>query len=123
MKVFIKSTLALLCGLAFASPAVAQDLTGAGATFPFPIYDKWFHEYAATRHVQINYQPIGSGGGIKQLTEGTVDFGATDAPMSDAELAKAKGPIMHIPTVLGAVVVTYNVPGMTKPPLVPQSGL
>ena len=114
MKVFIKSTLALLCGLAFASPAVAQDLTGAGATFPFPIYDKWFHEYAATKHVQINYQPIGSGGGIKQLTEGTVDFGATDAPMSDAELAKAKGPIMHIPTVLGAVVVTYNVPGLTK---------
>ena len=114
MKVFIKATLALMCGIAFSSPAAAQDLTGAGATFPFPIYDKWFHEYAATRHVQINYQPIGSGGGIKQLTEGTVDFGATDAPMSDAELAKAKGPVMHIPTVLGAVVVTYNVPELKQ---------
>jgi len=114
VKVFIKATLALLCGFAFASPAAAQDLTGAGATFPFPIYDKWFHEYASTRHVQINYQPIGSGGGIKQLTEGTVDFGATDAPMSDAELAKAKGPVMHIPTVLGAVVVTYNVPELKQ---------
>ena len=114
MKVFIRSTLALMCGIAFASPVVAQDLTGAGATFPFPIYDKWFHEYAAKKNVQINYQPIGSGGGIKQLTEGTVDFGASDAPMSDAELAKAKGPIMHIPTVLGAVVVTYNVPELKQ---------
>ncbi len=114
MKLFLRTTLAMLCGIAFASPAVAQDLTGAGATFPFPIYDKWFHEYAATKHVQINYQSIGSGGGIKQLTEGTVDFGASDAPMSDAELAKAKGPIMHIPTVLGAVVVTYNVPELRQ---------
>ena len=114
MKVSIKSTLALLGAIAFGSPAVAQDLTGAGATFPFPIYDKWFHEYAAKKNVQINYQSIGSGGGIKQLTEGTVDFGASDAPMSDVELAKAKGPIMHIPTVLGAVVVTYNVPELTQ---------
>jgi phosphate transport system substrate-binding protein len=114
VKVFIKRTLVLLSAITFTSPAVAQDLTGAGATFPFPIYDKWFHEYAATKNVQINYQSIGSGGGIKQLTEGTVDFGASDAPMSDAELAKAKGPIMHIPTVLGAVVVTYNVPELTR---------
>ena len=114
MKLSIKATFIAAIVAAGVLPAAAQDLTGAGATFPFPIYDKWFHEYAAKKNVQINYQPIGSGGGIKQLTEGTVDFGASDAPMSDAELAKAKGPIMHIPTVLGAVVVTYNVPELTK---------
>jgi phosphate transport system substrate-binding protein len=98
-----------------AAPATAQDLTGAGATFPNPIYSKWFSDYAANTGVKINYQPIGSGGGIRQLSEQTVDFGATDAPMSDEELAKAKGgPVMHVPTVLGAVVITYNVPGITK---------
>jgi phosphate transport system substrate-binding protein len=96
-------------------PAAAQDLTGAGATFPYPIYSKWFSDYAAKTGVKINYQSIGSGGGIRQLSEQTVDFGASDAPMSDAELAKAKGgAIMHIPTVLGAVVVTYNVPELTR---------
>jgi phosphate transport system substrate-binding protein len=99
-----------------ATAAVAQDLTGAGATFPYPIYSKWFSDYAAKTGVKINYQSIGSGGGIRQLSEQTVDFGATDAPMSDAELAKAKGgAVMHIPTVLGAVVVTYNVPQLIKP--------
>jgi ABC-type phosphate transport system substrate-binding protein len=76
--------------IAVASPAVAQDLTGAGATFPYPIYSKWFSDYASKTNVKINYQSIGSGGGIRQLSEQTVDFGATDAPMSDAELAKAK---------------------------------
>ena len=91
------------------------NLTGAGATFPYPIYSKWFSDYATKTGVKINYQSIGSGGGIRQLTEGTVDFGASDAPMTDAELAKAKGPILHIPTVLGAVVVTYNLPGVTQP--------
>src|SRR5206468_9701227 len=92
----------------------AQDLTGAGATFPYPIYSKWFSDYATNTGVKINYQSIGSGGGIRQLSEQTVDFGATDAPMSDAELAKAKGgPVLHIPTVLGAAVVTYNVPGLS----------
>src|SRR3954468_7926577 len=92
------------------------DLTGAGATFPYPLYSKWFDAYATKTGVKINYQSIGSGGGIRQLSEQTVDFGATDAPMSDAELAKAKGgPILHIPTVLGAVVVTYNIPELTKP--------
>jgi phosphate transport system substrate-binding protein len=102
--------------VAFIAPLGAQDLTGAGATFPYPIYSKWFSDYAAKTGVKINYQSIGSGGGIRQLSEQTVDFGATDAPMSDAELAKAKGgPVMHIPTVLGAVVVTYNVPELTKP--------
>ena len=88
-------------------------LNGAGATFPFPIYRKWFDDYAAKTGIKINYQSIGSGGGIKQLQEQTVDFGASDAPMSDDEMAKAKGgPIVHIPTVLGAVAVTYNVPGI-----------
>ena len=89
------------------------DLTGAGATFPAPIYSKWFADYAAKTGVKINYQAIGSGGGIRQLSEGTVDFGASDSPMKDDEIAKAKGPILHIPTVLGAVAVTYNVPEVT----------
>ena len=92
------------------------DLTGAGATFPYPIYSKWISDYAAQTGVKINYQSIGSGGGIKQLQEQTVDFGASDAPMTDAEMAKAKGgPVMHIPTVIGAVAVTYNLPDLTQP--------
>jgi phosphate transport system substrate-binding protein len=95
--------------------SAGADLTGAGATFPYPIYSKWFADYAVKTGVKINYQSIGSGGGIRQLTEGTVDFGASDAPMTDAELAKAKGPVLHVPTVLGAVVITYNVPGVTQP--------
>jgi phosphate transport system substrate-binding protein len=101
-----------------ATPAAASGvaLTGAGATFPYPLYSKWFSEYARTTGVKINYQSIGSGGGIRQLSEQTVDFGATDAPMSDAELAKAKGgAILHFPTALGAVVITYNLPGVTAP--------
>src|SRR4051812_23508329 len=95
--------------------ASAQDLTGAGATFPQPIYNKWFTDYAAKTGIHINYQAIGSGGGVKQFTEGTVDFGASDAPMSDEEIAKLKAPAYHIPTVLGAVVITYNLPELTKP--------
>ena len=92
------------------------DLTGAGATFPYPIYSKWFSDYATKTGVKINYQSIGSGGGIRQLSEGTVDFGATDSPMKDDEMAKAKnGAIMHVPTVLGAVAVIYNLPGVTAP--------
>jgi phosphate transport system substrate-binding protein len=92
------------------------DLTGAGATFPYPLYSRWFSEYAQETGVKINYQSIGSGGGIRQLSEGTVDFGASDSPMSDAEMVKAKsGPIVHIPTVLGAVVITYNIPGLSAP--------
>ena len=91
------------------------DLTGAGATFPYPIYSKWFSDYAARTGVRINYQSIGSGGGIRQLTEGTVDFGATDSPMTDAEMAKAKSAIMHVPTVLGAVAVIYNLPELKAP--------
>jgi phosphate transport system substrate-binding protein len=115
MTLLSKLAFAAAAVLAAASPSLAQDLTGAGATFPYPIYSKWFSDYAAKTNVRINYQSIGSGGGIRQLSEQTVDFGATDAPMSDAELAKAKGgPVLHVPTVLGAVVVTYNVPGLTK---------
>jgi phosphate transport system substrate-binding protein len=102
-----------------AAPAASSggaDLTGAGATFPMPIYTKWFSDYAAKTGVRINYQSIGSGGGVRQITEGTVDFGASDAPMTDEEMSRAKsGAILHIPTVLGAVVITYNVPEITQP--------
>jgi len=91
------------------------DLTGAGATFPYPIYSKWFSDYATKTGTKINYQSIGSGGGVRQISEETVDFGASDGPMSDDELAKAKGgALLHIPTVLGADVVTYNVPEVTQ---------
>src|ERR1700693_1452110 len=84
------------------SSSGSVDLTGAGATFPYPIYSKWFDLYAKAPGVKINYQSIGSGGGIRQLSEGTVDFGASDSPMFDEGLAKAKGgPILHIPAALG----------------------
>jgi phosphate transport system substrate-binding protein len=92
----------------------ATTLNGAGATFPYPIYSKWFSEYHKLHpDVQINYQSIGSGGGIRQLLAGTVDFGATDSPMTDEQLAQAKTKILHIPTVLGAVVPAYRVPGVS----------
>jgi phosphate transport system substrate-binding protein len=108
--------------LAIAAAAAAADtvlINGAGATFPFPIYSKWFSDYnKAHPGVQINYQSIGSGGGIKQITEKTVDFGASDAPMSNEEMQKAPG-IQHIPTVMGAVVVIYNVPGVQELKLTP----
>lgn len=92
------------------------DLTGAGATFPYPLYSKWFADYAAKTGVKINYQSIGSGGGIRQISEQTVDFGATDGPMNPEELSHAKGgAILHIPTVLGGVVITYNLPEVTQP--------
>jgi phosphate transport system substrate-binding protein len=107
-------SLLLLC-LAFALPALTQTtLNGAGATFPYPMYSKWFNEYHnAHPDIQINYQSIGSGGGIRQVLAGTVDFGASDGPMSDEQLAQAKVKILHIPTVLGAVVPAYNVPGIS----------
>ena len=89
-------------------------LTGAGATFPAPIYSKWFSDYGQAHPVQVNYQSIGSGGGIQQVTAGTVDFGASDAPMTAEEAGKVPG-ILQLPTVLGAVTVTYNVPGLTAP--------
>jgi phosphate transport system substrate-binding protein len=97
------------------SGAQAQKLTGAGATFPYPIYSKWFSEYSAAHPgVQINYQSIGSGGGIRQMTAGLVDFGATDAPATDEQLAPSKTKLIHIPTVLGAVVPIFNVPGVNN---------
>jgi phosphate transport system substrate-binding protein len=92
-------------------------LTGAGATFPNPIYAKWFDAYQKETGTRINYQSIGSGGGIRQFTEGTVDFGASDAPMTDAQIAAVHGDVLHIPTVLGAVVATYNLPSLGATPL------
>ena len=94
-----------------ASPAAGRStLTGAGATFPNPIYTKWFDTYAKATGVRINYQSIGSGGGIRQFTEGTVDFGATDGPMTDEQIQAVQGNVEHVPTVIGAVVLTYNLP-------------
>jgi phosphate transport system substrate-binding protein len=94
--------------------AQAQKITGAGASFPLPIYSKWFSEYS-TAHpgVEVNYQSIGSGGGITQVTGGKVDFGASDMPMTDAQLSGSSIKLVHIPTVLGAVVPVFNVPGVT----------
>jgi phosphate transport system substrate-binding protein len=102
-------------GLALALPVMAQTtLNGAGATFPYPMYSKWFSEYNKLHSdVQINYQSIGSGGGIRQVLNGTVDFGASDGPMSDEQLAQSKTKILHIPTVMGAVVPAYNIPSVT----------
>src|SRR5579864_1534475 len=98
-------------GLSASAPAQMM-INGAGATFPYPIYSKWFDAYTKVDpSVRFNYQSIGSGGGQKQILEQTVDFGASDGPMSDANLAKAPGKILHIPTVAGAVVLTYNLPG------------
>ena len=109
-------TLAILAVTAIAGQASAETLiNGAGATFPYPLYSKWFAEYAKVDPtVKFNYQSIGSGGGIKQITAQTVDFGASDKFLSDAELKAAPGKLLHIPTVMGAVVVTYNVPGVGK---------
>jgi phosphate transport system substrate-binding protein len=92
------------------------SLQGAGATFPNPLYQKWLSEYGKLHsNVRIDYQSIGSGGGIKQLKEQTVDFGASDAPMKDEDLKSAPGEVLHIPTVLGAVVITYNLQGVSQP--------
>jgi len=100
------------------APAASSDrilITGAGATFPNPIYSKWFDEYHRKfPNIEINYQSIGSGGGIRQVLEGTVDFGATDGPMTDEQLKQAKTKILHFPTVLGADVAAYNIPGVTQ---------
>jgi len=111
---FLRAGLLALAGSTalVSSPVVAQNITGAGATFPYPIYSRWFSEYSQQHpEVKINYQSIGSGGGIRQVSDGTVDFGATDGPMSDEQIAQAKTKTMHIPTVLGAVVPVYNLPG------------
>src|SRR6185312_3442803 len=99
-----------------AATSAGKVINGAGATFPYPIYSKWFDEYGKSHPgVRINYQSIGSGGGIKQLSAKTVFFGASDAPMNDEQLKSAPGPILHFPAVLGAVVPIYNVSGASKP--------
>src|SRR5580700_4870750 len=115
----IAAILLMTCGLAafFVARAVLS-ITGAGATFPYPMYSKWFDEYhKKDSNIEINYQSIGSGGGIKQVTEGTVDFGASDGPMNDDQLKayqdKHGFPILHFPTVLGADVPTYNISGVS----------
>ena len=110
MKKILLSIFALLLGATFAH-AVGLTLNGAGATFPYPFYSKAFKEYYKLTGVKVNYQAIGSGGGIRQLLEKTVDFGASDAFVSDEGLKKFSHPTVHIPTVLGAVVLTYNLPG------------
>jgi len=111
-KIVVTFTVFFLFNTVFAQ----LQLNGAGATFPYVIYSKWFDEYRKKTGVQFNYQSIGSGGGIKQVIEGTVDFGATDGPMTDEQLAEAKAKqgtdVLHIPTVMGAVVATYNVSGV-----------
>ena len=109
-----RALVCLLCAVVLIPAAFAQtSLNGAGATFPYPIYSKWFSEYhKAHPDVEVNYQSIGSGGGIAQVQAGTVDFGASDGPMSDEQLAKAKVKVFHLPTVLGAVVPAYNIPGV-----------
>src|SRR5450631_1559675 len=102
--------MAMMTSLAFADAVL---INGAGATFPYPIYSKWFDEYSKVNAgVLFNYQSIGSGGGIKQITAKTVDFGASDGPMNQEQLTAAPGRIYHIPTVMGAVVVTFNVSGI-----------
>jgi len=113
-----KVTLLSLCALLSLTAFGQTTLNGAGATFPNPMYSKWFSEYHKLHSdIQVNYQPIGSGGGIRQVTEGTVDFGASDMPMTDDQLkeaqAKLKTKVLNIPTVLGAVVPAYNIPGVT----------
>ena len=109
---FLLAALVVTMGAAVSG---AQKLTGAGATFPNPIYSKWFSEYSASHPgVQINYQSVGSGAGIRQVSQGIVDFGASDGPMTDQQLAESKVKLVHIPTVLGAVVPVYNVPGVSR---------
>jgi phosphate transport system substrate-binding protein len=114
----ISQILASLFAVILISSAQAETvlINGAGATFPYPIYSKWFSEFHKTDGTtEINYQSIGSGGGIRQLLDKTIDFGASDAPMTDEQLAKANPAIIHIPTVMGAVVITYNLTALTTP--------
>ena len=111
----IRSLRVLCCIAVLVGCACAQTtLNGAGATFPYPIYSKWFNEYHNLHSdIQINYQSIGSGGGIRQVQAGTVDFGASDGPMTDEQIAQSKVKVLHVPTVLGAVVPAYNIPGVS----------
>src|SRR5678816_705022 len=115
--VLVLGFVALACnGGGSGSGSSSVSLQGAGATFPNPLYQKWLSEYGKLHpNVKIDYQSIGSGGGIKQLKEQTVDFGASDSPMKDEDLKSAPGEVLHIPTVLGAVVITYNLTGVNQP--------
>ena len=114
--VWLSAIVLLLATVACNNNGGSVTLQGAGASFPSPLYQKWLSEYGKLHaNVKIDYQSIGSGGGIKQLKEQTVDFGASDAPMTDADLKSAPGEILHVPTVLGAVVITYNLAGMKQP--------
>ena len=118
-----KTILTVAAALAVSGAVLADKLliNGAGATFPFPLYSKWFSQYNKLHpDIQINYQSIGSGGGIKQITERTVDFGASDAPLTDEQLQKASG-VQHIPTVMGAVVIVWNVPGVQQLRIAPET--
>ncbi|HEV3308070.1 MAG TPA: phosphate ABC transporter substrate-binding protein PstS [Candidatus Sulfotelmatobacter sp.] len=109
-----RTALLLMCALLPLTGLAQTTLNGAGATFPYPIYSKWFSEYHKLHpEIQINYQSIGSGGGIRQVINGTVDFGASDGPMTDDMLKEAKAKILHMPTVLGADVPAYNIPGVS----------
>ncbi|MEP6768993.1 MAG: phosphate ABC transporter substrate-binding protein PstS [Acidobacteriota bacterium] len=113
---FLALSAIALAALVLPAPAQNVQINGAGATFPFPIYSKWFSEYNKLHpEVQINYQSIGSGGGIRQLTNQTVFFGATDGPMTPDQMQQAGGKVLHLPTVLGGVVPVYNVPGVDAP--------
>ena len=118
-----KTILTVAAALAVSGAVLADKLliNGAGATFPFPLYSKWFSQYNKLHpDIQINYQSIGSGGGIKQITEKTLDFGASDAPLSDEQLQKASG-VQHIPTVMGAVVIVWNLPGVQQLRIAPET--
>jgi phosphate transport system substrate-binding protein len=119
---FRLSVLAAVVAGGLVTARAALLINAAGATFPYPIYSKWFDEFRKKYPTaEINYQSIGSGGGIRQVLEGTVDFGATDGPMTEEQLGQAKVPILHLPTVLGAVVATYNVAGVEKLRLTPEA--
>ncbi len=123
LKKVIGSFLGLMAALMLLSGSGYADvlLNGAGATFPYPIYSKWFFEYNKINpDIRINYQSIGSGGGVRQITAKTVDFGASDAPMSQAEMSAADGDILHIPTVVGAVAVVFNLPGIDDLKMTPD---
>ncbi len=113
MVFFVSLALMLLAMNLGVTQAASLQLDGAGASFPYPIYSKWFDAYRQVDpSVQINYQSIGSGGGIRQISGQTVDFGATDAPMSDTAMSELERPILHIPTVIGSVSIVYNIPGI-----------
>ena len=121
MKKFLGLTLTLMLGVLCVS-AIAQEkeLTGAGATFPYPLYSKMFDAYNKEYGIKINYQAIGSGGGIRQLMDKTVDFGGSDAFLSDEQMEQMGAPVLHIPTCMGSIVLAYNLPGNPKLKLTPD---